>query len=120
MLLSALYNSLRQPGSISLFHLRKSIGVVSIVLLSACAATRVHPDYDATINFTQYKSYILPLSAPDNRENKKNLFVHSTIASEIENELRDKNYIKLKNDGKQDFIVGYRLIIETSQPAGHG
>jgi len=120
MLLSALYDPLRQPGSINVFQLHKLIGVLSIVLLSACAATRVQPDYDATIDFNKYKTYILPLHAPGQKQKDKNLFVQSTIAQEIDTELRNRNYIKLKDDGKQDFIIGYRLIVETSQASTHG
>ena len=120
MITNAQYLVIKQQGLINRLPINKAVIALTVILLSACATTRVQPDYDTAFNFNQYKSYILPLNAPSPRAKTKNLFVHSTIAQEIENELAQKNYIKLDSDGKQDFIVNYQIIIETRQPTSHG
>ena len=119
MMLRAQTAPFRRPWPINMIPLSRAITALSIVLLSACAG-KVQPDYDTNINFNQYRSYILHLVTPGPKGKTNNLFVHSTIAREIDNELAGKNYTKLKSDGKQDFIVNYQIIIETRQPTSHG
>lgn len=116
----AQHASFKKSQSINSLPLKKVMISLSIVLLSACAGTRVQPDYDATINFNQYKNYILHIKAPGQKGKAGNLFVHSIIAQEIDNELGSRNYTKFKDDGKQDFIVDYQLTMGTRQPTSHG
>jgi hypothetical protein len=90
------------------------ITVLAFGLLSACGHA-VKPDFDSSVDFSQFSSYQWNNRTENKQYHSKNPFVHAVILEEVDKTLKKNNTRKVSSDLKADLLLDYQMSIEARQ-----
>lgn len=91
------------------------LAIAFVGLFSACASKQVQPDYDTSVDFSQFKTYHWNDRAELKKYHARNPFVHSVIVEEVDKDLAANGYQKSASDKKADLLLDYQMSIEARQ-----